>query len=112
MPHNRKFKDVAIDASNSPFSEAMLEYEFPKKFVIPTFDCFFGESNPLHHLHQYQDKMVIYFRSNPILCWIFPSNLKWVTSDWFCSLPQYSIHGFKNLTKLFIAQYPSRQEFK
>ena len=47
-----------------------------------------------------------------ILCWIFPSKLKRVAFDWFYSLTPRSIHGFKNLTKLFLAQYSSCQEFK
>jgi len=72
MPHNRKFRVIAIDESNSLFSEALLEYKFPKKFVIPTFDCYFGQSDPVQHLCQYQDKMLIHFRSDSILCRILP----------------------------------------
>jgi len=56
--------------------------------------------------------MVIHSRSNSILCRIFTSCLKGVASDWFYSLSQRSIHGLRGLTKLFVAQYSSRQEFK
>jgi len=85
--------------------------EYSKKFMIPTFDCYFSLSDLIQHLHQYQDKMVIYARNDPILCRIFPSSLKGVASDWFYSLPLWSIHNFKDLIKLFLSQY-SCQEFK
>ena len=111
MPHNRKFRAIAIDASNSPFSEAILEYKLPKKFVISTFDWYSGQSDPLHYLLS-TGKMVIYSRSHSILCRIFLSNLKGVASDWFYSLLQCSIHGFGDLTKLFLTQYSSHQKFK
>jgi len=39
--------------------------------------------------------MVFYDENDPILCWIFPSGLKGVASDWFYSLPSWSIHNFE-----------------
>ena len=56
--------------------------------------------------------MVIYARNDLILCRIFPSSLKGVASNWFYSLPSRSSHKFKDLIKLFISQYFSRQELK
>ena len=56
--------------------------------------------------------MVIYARSDPILCRIFSSSLKGVASDWFYSLTPHSIHRFEDLTKLFFSQYSSHQESK
>ena len=112
MPHHHRFKAIAIDASNFAFSVTMLEYEFPKKFVIPTFGCYFGQSDPVQHLRQYQNKMVIHSRNDSILCLIFPSNLKGVAFDWFHFLPSRSIRSFGDLTKMFLYQYSSRQEFK
>jgi len=42
MPHHGRFKVIATDASNFSFSEDILEYEFLKKFMISTFDCYSG----------------------------------------------------------------------
>jgi len=75
MPHHRRFRAIATDASDSPFSAEILGYEFPKKFMIPTFDCYPDQSDPVQHLRQYQDKMVIHFR-NDSLCQIFPFSLR------------------------------------
>jgi len=112
MPHHSRFRAITTDASNSPFSGDILEYEFFKKFMILTFNFYSSQSDSVQHLRQYQDKMVIHFRNNFILCWIFPSSPKGVAFDWFYSLPPRSIHGFEDLTKLFLAQYFSHQEFK
>ena len=75
-----------------PLSEGIMECEFFKKFTIPSFNCYSGQSNLIQHFHQYQDKMVIYAQSDPILCRIFPSSFKGVAFDWFYSLQpdQYS----------------------
>ena len=55
--------------------------------------------------------MVIHSKNDFILCRVFPSSLKGVTSNQFYSFLSHSIHNFENLTKLFLAQY-SRQKFK
>ena len=110
MPYLCRFRVIATDASNSPFSEDILEYEFLKKLVIMIFYCYFGQSDLVQHLRKYQDKMMIYSRNNSILCRIFPSSLKGVDSDWFYSFPPHSIHGFRDLTNLLLTQYSSRLE--
>ena len=83
--------------------------------MIPTFDCYSDQSDPVQHLRQYHDKMVIHARNNSILCLIFPSSLeglKGAAFNRFYSLPPCSIHKFGVLIKLFLTQYSSRQEFK
>ena len=67
------------------FSEGILEYEFFKNFMISIFNCYSGQSDPVQHLRQYQDKMVIRSRNDSILCQTFPFSLKGITSDWFYS---------------------------
>jgi len=82
MPYHRRFRAIATDASNSPFFEDILDYEFPKKVHDSTFDCYSGQNDPVQHLHQYQNKMVTHSRNDSILCRIFPSGLKGIVSDW------------------------------
>ena len=105
MPHHGRLRAITTDASNSPFSEGILECEFPKKYTIPTSNCHSGQNDPIQDLRQNQNKIVIYAQNGPILCRIFPSSLKGVVSDWFYSLSSRSIHNFKYLTKLFLSQY-------
>ena len=76
MSRHDRLRAIATDASNSPFSKDILEYEFLKKFTTLTFDYYSGHSDPVQHLRQYQDKMVIYARDDFIFCRIFPSSFK------------------------------------
>jgi len=95
-----------------PFSKDILEYKFPKKFIILTFGFYSSQRDSVQHLRQYQDKMVIHSRNDSILCRIFPFGLRVAASDWFYSLSLRSVHDIRDLTKLFLAQYSSCQEFK
>jgi len=38
-------------------------------------DLWLGQSDPIQHLCQYQDKMVIHSRNDSLLCWTFSSGL-------------------------------------
>jgi len=67
---------------------------------------------PHQHIRHFRDKMVVYFHNDPLLCIIFPSSLKSVTSDWYYSLLPPSLHNFEEVTKAFLTQYASRQEAK
>ena len=64
MPYHGRLRAIAPDASNSPLSEDILENEFLKKFMISTFNCYSGQSDPVQHFRQYQDNMVIHFRND------------------------------------------------
>jgi len=48
--HHGRLKAIITVASNSPFSEDILEYEFIKKFTISIFDCYSDQSDPVQHL--------------------------------------------------------------
>jgi len=65
VQHYGRLRAVTINTSNSPFSENILECEFPKKFTAPASDYNSDLDDPIQHLSQYQDKMVIYARNNP-----------------------------------------------
>jgi len=85
VPHYGKLRAITINASNSPFSKSILGCEFLKKFMTLAFDCYSSLNDPIQHLCQNQDKMMIYARNDPILFRIFASSLKSVASDGFFS---------------------------
>ena len=53
MPHLFRVRAITINLSNSLFFRNILEYEFSKKFIILTFDCYSAQSDPIQHLWQY-----------------------------------------------------------
>ena len=61
---------------------------FPKKFGMTSFDHYSGTSDPLIHLHQYEDKMSVYAHDDLLLCQAFSSRLKGIAYHWFNSLPR------------------------
>ena len=99
-----------IRIHDSPLSKEIQECEFLRKLLTPTFDCYFGVSDPVEHIRR--DKMVMYFRNDPVMCPTFSSSLKGAVLDWFYSLPSRSLYNFVEVTEAFLTQYASRQEAK
>ena len=56
--------------------------------------------------------MVVYSRSNPLICLTFSTNLKGVALDWFYSLSPRSPHNFEEVTEAFLTQYVFCRETK
>ena len=69
-------------------------------------------SDPVQHVRQFQNKIVVHSRNNPLLRVIFSSSLKGLTSDWFYSRSPHSLHNFEEVTKAFLTQYVSHWEAK
>ena len=38
---------------NSPLSEEITSHRFPRKFVMPSFECYSGATDPIQYLRQY-----------------------------------------------------------
>ena len=54
---------------------------FSKKFVILSFDCYIGVTDPVQYVRAYQVKMVVHSGDDLLLCRVFPSSLKGVALD-------------------------------
>ena len=102
----------SIKIHDSPLSREIQKYEFLKKFFAPTFDYYFGASDPVQRVRHFQEKMVTYSHNDPTLCLTFPAILKGVTSEWFYSLPPCSLQCFTKVTESFLTQYASYLEVK
>ena len=44
---------LPMDPFKTLISEDILKYKFPRKFSIPTFDCYFGVSEPIPHIRYF-----------------------------------------------------------
>ena len=64
-----------------PLSEEITSHWFPKKFVIPNFDCCTGVTDPVKHLRVYQVKMTVHSHDDLLMCLVFSSSLKGVALD-------------------------------
>jgi len=72
---------VATKISDSLLSEDILEREFTKMLSTVTFDYYSVASDPAQHIRHFRDKMVVYSRTDALICLSFPFSLKGVTSD-------------------------------
>jgi len=70
-----------------------------------------GVSDQVQHIRYFRDKMVIYSRNDPMMCFTFPCSLKGVASYWFYSLPPHSLHS-SEVFQAFLTQYASQWETK
>jgi len=89
-----------------------MSYRFPKKFVVPSFDCYTRETDPVQHLRAYQVRMAVHSYDDHLLCRVFSSSLRGVVLDWFYSLQSRSLRTFEEVSNAFFNQYTSWQEFK
>ena len=47
VPIHGRLRATTTDATNSPFSEGILGCEFPRKYIIPNIEYYFGQSDPV-----------------------------------------------------------------
>ena len=68
-----------------------MSYKFPKKFIIPNFECHTRVVNHIQHLRTYQVKMAVHFHDDHFMYRVFSSSLKGMALDWFYSLSSRSL---------------------
>ena len=89
---------------SSPLGQHILEYESPRRFVIPafaTFDCF---ADLYDHMLHYNQAMILNVGNDQLLCKVFLASLRGPALAWFHKLPHNSINSFNELWAAFISQ--------
>ena len=83
----------------------ILNYEPPRRFVMPTFTMFDGSNDPYDHMLHYNQAMTLNAGNDCLLCKVFPASLQGPALAWFHKLPCNSISSFNELWTTFISQY-------
>ena len=91
-------KKVLSQISKSPFTRGIEKAKLPKRFHQPTFSMYNGRTDPVEHVSQFKQKMVVYSQDEALLCRVFPSSLGPMPMKWFDGLRTNSISSFKKLT--------------
>ena len=110
-PHRRKRKSpsrkgVGTDAmkkalsqiSKSPFTQGIEKAKLPRQFHQPTFAMYNGRTDPIEHVSQFKQKMIVHSQDEALMCRVFPSSLGPMPMRWFDGLKTNSISSFKKLT--------------
>ena len=64
-----------------------------------------GRTNPVEHVSQFKQKMIIHSQDEALMCRIFPSSLGSMPMRWFNGLRKNSISSFKKLTQSFCSPF-------
>ena len=84
--------------SKSPFMRKIEGAKLPWRFHQPTFTIYNGQTDPMEHVSQFNQRMAVYLKDEALMCKIFLSSLGPVTMRWFNGLRANSINSFKELT--------------
>ena len=101
-----------LDDENLPFSKRVRAYTTPDKFKMPRVEKYDGSGDLQAHLEAFREHIILHGTSNKITCRAFPLTLKGVVKDWFTGLPPKSVGTFKELGRLFLAQFLATRKRK
>ena len=91
--------------SKSPFMRKIEGAKLPWRFHQPTFTIYNGQTDPVEHVSQFNQRMAVYLKDEALMCKIFFSSLGLVTMRWFNGLRANSINSFKELTQAFGSRF-------
>ena len=91
--------------SKSPFTCRIEEGRLPWQFTQPTFTLYNGRIDPVKHVSHFNQRMVVHYKNEALMCKVFPSSLGHVAMRWFDGLGVGSIYSFKELTQVFGSRF-------
>ena len=91
-------KKALSQISKSPFTWGIEKANLPRRFHQPTFAMYNGRTDPVEHMSQFKQKIVVHSQDEVLLCRVFPSSLGLMSMRWFNGLRTNSISSFKKLT--------------
>ena len=98
-------KKALSQISKSPFTRGIEKAKLPRRFHQPTFTMYNRRTDPVEHVSQFKQKMVVHSQDEALLCRVFPSSLGPMPMRWFDGLRMNSINSFKKLTKSFCSRF-------
>ena len=69
------------------------------------FTIYNGRTDPVEHVSQFNQRMVVHSNDEVLMCKVFPSSLGPVAMRWFDGLKANSINSFKELTQAFGSRF-------
>ena len=98
-------KKALSQISKSPFTRGIEKAKLPRRFHQPTFTMYNRRTDPVEHVSQFKQNMVVHSQDGALLCRIFPSSLGPMLMRWFDGLRMNSISSFKKLTQSFCSRF-------
>ena len=79
----------------SPFTRCIEGAELPWRFQQPTFTIYNGNTDPVEHVSQFNQRMAVHSKNEALVCKVFPSSLGPATMRWFNGLKANSIDSYR-----------------
>ena len=91
--------------SKSPFTHRIERATLPRRFQQPTFTLYNGNTDPVEHVSQFNQRMAVHSKNEALMCKVFPSNLGLVAMKWFNGLKENSADSYRQLTQAFGSRF-------
>ena len=87
--------------SRSPFTRRIEGAALPRRFQQPAFSIYNGNTDPVEHVSQFNQRMAVHSKDEALMCKVFLSNLGPAAMKWFNGLKANSIDSYRQLTQAF-----------
>ena len=77
----------------------------PQRFQHPTFTIYNGNTDPVEHVSQFNQRMAVHSKNEALMCKVFPSSLGPAAMKWFNGLKANSIDSYRQLTQAFGSRF-------
>ena len=86
---------VLDQLSESPFTRRIEGATLPRRFQQPTFTIYNGNTDPVEHVSQFNQRMAVHSKNEALMCKVFPSNLRLATMRWFNDLKANFVDSYR-----------------
>ena len=91
--------------SKSHFTRRIEGATLPQRFQQPTFTLYNGNTDPVEHVSQFNQRMAVYSKNEALMCKVFPSSLGPVAMKWFNGLKENFVDSYRQLTQAFGSRF-------
>ena len=84
--------------SRSPFTSRIEGAILPRRFQQPNFTIYNGNTDPVEHVSQFNQRMVVHSKNEVLMCKVFSSSLGLAEMRWFNGLKENSVDSYRQLT--------------
>ena len=91
--------------SKSPFTRCIEWATLPQRFQQPAFTLYNGNTDPVEHVSQFNQRMVVHSKNEALMYKVFPSSLGSMAMRWFNGLKVNSINSYRQLTQAFGSRF-------
>ena len=91
--------------SRSPFTRRIEGAALPRRFQQPAFTIYNGNTDPVEHVSQFNQRMAVHSKNKALMCKVFSSILGPAAMRWFKGLKADSVDSYRQLTQAFDSRF-------